>query len=101
MRKREKSDPKKSDAEKSSPQADGEAGDEAVGGNPMDPKPAMVVSPSFDAAFALIGTIRLVSACYNTISECDETFNYWEPTHYLIYGFGFQVKMRTNVRRAA
>ncbi|CAG2180357.1 unnamed protein product, partial [Oppiella nova] len=22
--------------------------------------------------------------------DCDETFNYWEPTHYLIHGTGFQ-----------
>ncbi|CAB4059693.1 ALG9 [Lepeophtheirus salmonis] len=24
------------------------------------------------------------------ISDCDETYNYWEPAHYLIYGKGFQ-----------
>lgn len=24
------------------------------------------------------------------ISDCDETFNYWEPTHYLQYGYGLQ-----------
>jgi len=24
------------------------------------------------------------------ISDCDETYNYWEPTHFLLYGKGFQ-----------
>lgn len=24
------------------------------------------------------------------IQDCDETFNYWEPTHYLTHGHGFQ-----------
>jgi alpha-1,2-mannosyltransferase len=24
------------------------------------------------------------------ITDCDETFNYWEPTHYTLYGWGFQ-----------
>ena len=27
---------------------------------------------------------------WSGISDCDETFNYWEPLHYLIYGKGFQ-----------
>lgn len=26
----------------------------------------------------------------SNISDCDETFNYWEPVHYLLYGKGFQ-----------
>lgn len=24
------------------------------------------------------------------ITDCDETFNYWEPMHYMIHGFGLQ-----------
>jgi len=24
------------------------------------------------------------------ISDCDETYNYWEPTHFLLFGKGFQ-----------
>ncbi|ETO14282.1 Plasmid Maintenance Protein containing protein [Reticulomyxa filosa] len=35
-------------------------------------------------------SIRLLSALYNPISDCDETFNYWEPTSYLVQGVGFQ-----------
>ncbi|KAK6515689.1 mannosyltransferase [Arthrobotrys megalospora] len=32
----------------------------------------------------------LVSAAFATIPDCDEVFNYWEPTHYLSYGNGLQ-----------
>ncbi|EWC46143.1 hypothetical protein DRE_04717 [Drechslerella stenobrocha 248] len=31
-----------------------------------------------------------VSAFLATISDCDEVFNYWEPTHYLSHGHGLQ-----------
>ena len=33
--------------------------------------------------------VRLISALYNFISDCDETYNYWEVSHYLIYGNGY------------
>ncbi|RVD85206.1 uncharacterized protein DFL_003535 [Arthrobotrys flagrans] len=32
----------------------------------------------------------LISATFATIPDCDEVFNYWEPTHYLSYGDGLQ-----------
>eukprot|EP00835_Amoeboradix_gromovi_P005562 NODE_535_length_7046_cov_0.230747.p2 type:complete len:495 gc:universal NODE_535_length_7046_cov_0.230747:2526-1042(-) len=31
----------------------------------------------------------LLSAQLNFINDCDETFNYWEPLHYLHFGTGF------------
>ncbi|KAF2213494.1 glycosyltransferase family 22 protein [Cercospora zeae-maydis SCOH1-5] len=31
-----------------------------------------------------------VAALYSPIQDCDEVFNYWEPTHYLNHGHGFQ-----------
>lgn len=31
-----------------------------------------------------------MAALTSPISDCDETFNYWEPMHYLVHGFGFQ-----------
>jgi len=36
--------------------------------------------------------MRLFSALVSTsfLYDCDETFNYWEPTHFLVYGNGFQ-----------
>uniref|UniRef100_A0A8D8H0B6 Mannosyltransferase n=1 Tax=Culex pipiens TaxID=7175 RepID=A0A8D8H0B6_CULPI len=33
---------------------------------------------------------RLLSAFFVHITDCDETYNYWEPVHYLLYGKGFQ-----------
>ncbi|KAI9809237.1 MAG: hypothetical protein M1825_002528 [Sarcosagium campestre] len=33
---------------------------------------------------------NLIAALYAPIQDCDETFNYWEPTHYLGHGFGLQ-----------
>eukprot|EP00466_Bigelowiella_natans_P004363 jgi/Bigna1/69697/fgenesh1_pg.9_\ len=45
---------------------------------------------SFSTAFCLIFTARLVSAMINPIADCDETFNYWEPLHFLMYGHGMQ-----------
>eukprot|EP00899_Mesostigma_viride_P024385 jgi/Mesvir1/5130/Mv15282-RA.1 len=29
-------------------------------------------------------------ACFNIIHDCDETFNYWEPLHNVLYGHGLQ-----------
>lgn len=40
--------------------------------------------------FLLFAISRMVSARYNNINDCDETYNYWEPAHYLMYGNGFQ-----------
>ncbi|KAK6331543.1 mannosyltransferase [Orbilia blumenaviensis] len=39
---------------------------------------------------SVILSVGLVSALYATIPDCDEVFNYWEPTHYLFYGYGLQ-----------
>ncbi|ODM96605.1 Alpha-1,2-mannosyltransferase ALG9 [Orchesella cincta] len=47
-------------------------------------------SPSPYSAFKLLISARFAAALWSTISDCDETFNYWEPTHYLLYGKGFQ-----------
>lgn len=34
--------------------------------------------------------VRILSALVNIISDCDETFNYWEPTAFLLTDYGFQ-----------
>jgi alpha-1,2-mannosyltransferase len=31
-----------------------------------------------------------LAAAYAPIQDCDEIFNYWEPTHYLDHGYGLQ-----------
>lgn len=41
-------------------------------------------------AFWFFLAANLVSAAYSPIEDCDETFNYWEPTHYLSHGYGLQ-----------
>lgn len=39
--------------------------------------------PGGAIALTLLLTARLISAYYGHISDCDETYNYWEPLHYL------------------
>lgn len=50
------------------------------------PKPAV---PSI-AAFYVFLLVNTLAAAYAPIQDCDEVFNYWEPTHYLNRGFGLQ-----------
>ena len=40
--------------------------------------------------FNLILIIRLCAVFTTSISDCDETFNYWEPTHFLLFGKSHQ-----------
>ncbi|GFR69391.1 mannosyltransferase, partial [Elysia marginata] len=47
-------------------------------------------TPSPGTAFKLLMSVRLCAALWNGISDCDETYNYWEPAHYLKTGKGFQ-----------
>jgi hypothetical protein len=46
--------------------------------------------PGGYAAFKLLMSARLCAAFWSSISDCDETFNYWEPTHFLFFGKGHQ-----------
>lgn len=41
-------------------------------------------------AFMIFLLPRLLSAIHTPIQDCDEVFNYWEPTHYLTHGYGLQ-----------
>ncbi|KAJ8903454.1 hypothetical protein NDN08_004561 [Rhodosorus marinus] len=41
------------------------------------------------AAFVVLFT-RIAAAILSGIADCDETYNYWEPLHYLVYGYGFE-----------
>ncbi|CAI5477681.1 unnamed protein product [Closterium sp. Yama58-4] len=45
---------------------------------------------SWRAAFVFLLISRSISAAVNIIHDCDETFNYWEPLHYLLHESGFQ-----------
>lgn len=53
-------------------------------------KAGQVWVPEGSTAFRYLLSTRLCATLQSNISDCDETLNYWEPTHYLIYGKGFQ-----------
>ncbi|KAL6061390.1 mannosyltransferase [Balamuthia mandrillaris] len=60
-----------------------------IGEHPTySPGTEVVLSPA--TAFMVFLVARLLSAFFNTIPDCDEVYNYWEPSHYLTFGFGFQ-----------
>lgn len=46
--------------------------------------------PTGYTAFKALLSARIVAAIWSHISDCDETFNYWEPSHFLLYGKGLQ-----------
>ncbi|XP_068152599.1 alpha-1,2-mannosyltransferase ALG9 [Drosophila tropicalis] len=48
------------------------------------------IMPSVHTAFKTFVSARLCSAIWAYIADCDETFNYWEPLHYIINGHGLQ-----------
>ena len=41
-------------------------------------------------AFGIFLTANLIAAAFSPIQDCDEVYNYWEPTHYLNHGNGMQ-----------
>ncbi|KAI9783962.1 MAG: mannosyltransferase [Geoglossum umbratile] len=47
------------------------------------------VLPSI-VAFYIFLLANVLAAAYAPIQDCDEVFNYWEPTHYLTHGYGLQ-----------
>ncbi|CAH1782113.1 unnamed protein product, partial [Owenia fusiformis] len=47
-------------------------------------------TPTTGTTFKALLSIRLSAAMWSTITDCDETYNYWEPTHYLLFKSGFQ-----------
>ncbi|KAJ8733666.1 hypothetical protein PYW07_014217 [Mythimna separata] len=49
-----------------------------------------IAYPGGAVALGLLLAARLVSAYWGHVADCDETYNYWEPLHYLVYGSGLQ-----------
>lgn len=41
-------------------------------------------------AFLIFAIANSIAAYYAPIQDCDEVFNFWEPLHYLLHGFGLQ-----------
>ncbi|KAL4608661.1 alpha-1,2-mannosyltransferase ALG9 isoform X1 [Arapaima gigas] len=82
-----------------SPAADGRAAKEEKGAedtkasetrNESSSKAGQVWAPEGSTAFKCLVSARFCAALLSNISDCDETYNYWEPTHYLLYGKGMQ-----------
>ena len=46
--------------------------------------------PETSSALKLLLSANMTSALMNGVSDCDETFNYWEPLHHYLYGEGMQ-----------
>lgn len=55
---------------------------------PKAPKAPKALQPI--SAFYLFFAAGLIAALFAPIQDCDETFNYWEPAHYLSHGYGLQ-----------
>ncbi|XP_041098213.1 alpha-1,2-mannosyltransferase ALG9 isoform X2 [Polyodon spathula] len=53
-------------------------------------KAGQVWAPEGSTAFKCLISARFCAALLSNISDCDETYNFWEPTHFLLYGAGFQ-----------
>ena len=51
-------------------------------------RPSAAIKPL--RAFQLLLAARILSALLNLIHDCDETFNYLEPLHFIVYGSGMQ-----------
>jgi alpha-1,2-mannosyltransferase len=47
-------------------------------------------TPNVLITFLVLCLIRVLGALTNGIADCDETYNYWEPLHFLLYGKGLQ-----------
>ncbi|CZT10349.1 related to mannosyltransferase [Rhynchosporium graminicola] len=56
--------------------------------SPTRPATPFAVQPI--SAFYVFFVANILAALYAPIQDCDETFNYWEPTHYLSHGYGLQ-----------
>ncbi|KAK5015443.1 mannosyltransferase, partial [Cryomyces antarcticus] len=41
-------------------------------------------------AFYVFLAAHTLAALYSPIQDCDEVYNYWEPTHYLNHDYGMQ-----------
>ncbi|KAH8597220.1 glycosyltransferase family 22 protein [Bisporella sp. PMI_857] len=53
-------------------------------------KPATPFAVKPIGAFYIFFAANILAAIFAPIQDCDETFNYWEPTHYISHGYGLQ-----------
>ncbi|EEH20179.1 hypothetical protein PABG_02438 [Paracoccidioides brasiliensis Pb03] len=57
--------------------------------NNPKPAPKQFFIP-LNVVFYLCLLSNTLAASLAPIQDCDEVFNYWEPTHYLVHGYGLQ-----------
>ncbi|CEF60936.1 Alpha-1,2-mannosyltransferase ALG9 [Strongyloides ratti] len=48
------------------------------------------IAPGYNSILKIIISLRISSAFYGLIMDCDEVYNYWEPLHLFLYGNGLQ-----------
>lgn len=48
------------------------------------------LTPDVGVVLKAFLSARFCAALWSHITDCDETYNYWEPLHYLVYGNGMQ-----------
>jgi alpha-1,2-mannosyltransferase len=53
-------------------------------------RPATPFAVNPIGAFYVFLGANILAALFAPIQDCDEIFNYWEPTHYLSHGYGLQ-----------
>ncbi|KAJ2813558.1 hypothetical protein H4S07_000587 [Coemansia furcata] len=46
--------------------------------------------PPLVVTFGVLSVVRVVGALTSPIMDCDEVFNYWEPLHFVLHGWGKQ-----------
>jgi alpha-1,2-mannosyltransferase len=52
--------------------------------------PSSSGSPVLGSAGAMLVLARTLAAVTNIVHDCDEVYNYWEPLHYIMFGYGLQ-----------
>lgn len=52
------------------------------------PQPSSILT--YKPIFLIFFISHLLAALYSPIQDCDEVYNYWEPTHFLNHGYGLQ-----------
>ncbi|KAL1963879.1 hypothetical protein VTN77DRAFT_7685 [Rasamsonia byssochlamydoides] len=64
---------------------------EAQGASRTNPRPAPTrFYLPLNVTFYVFLISNGLAAAYAPIQDCDEVFNYWEPTHFLDHGYGLQ-----------
>lgn len=53
------------------------------------PPPPPLLLP-LNIAFYIVLISHIIAASSAPILDCDETYNYWEPLHYLTHNYGLQ-----------